>query len=145
MQNHHKAEKHDRSIKIKANLPNKKRNISADEQGSKAVCKPALLFYLRRARALGLMPRNQRKSQAFARYRCSSTHHIPPQRAQKKGVYSPPCTRRSCCEPHLPPWLHRASLVSAKGARTKAALRSFLGLSARWALLVLLCPTPPRG
>lgn len=36
---------------------------------------------------------------------------------RKKGVrsdakvYSPPCTRRSCCEPHLPPWLRLCLLV----------------------------------
>ena len=64
-------------------------------------------------------------------------------RERRKGVYSPPCTRRSCCEPHPPPCLRRASLVSTKGARTKASFCSFLGLSARCALLVLCAPHHP--
>lgn len=30
---------------------------------------------------------------------------------------SPPCTQRSCCEPHLPPWLCRWCLVPTEGER----------------------------
>lgn len=72
-----------------------------------------------------------------------------PQRAvRKKGVYSPPCTRRSCCEPHLPPCLRRASLVSAKGARTTSSFPFLPRLSARSASArpcrLVVSSTPPR-
>lgn len=56
--------------------------------------------------------------------------------------YSPPCTRRSYCEPHLPPWLRRAVHVPTQGERVRCCLprssapaASLSLCSPAWALL----------
>lgn len=49
----------------------------------------------------------------------------PPQKGGERSaakLYSPPCTRRSCCEPHLPPWLRLFVLVPTERGKRDTLL-----------------------